>query len=912
MCEMGATADDVPATERVCKHAVDIESLDARGILAALGASDKELYASESTCAQPALSHPKILNDVGECADVVSELLRRSLEDAKATIAAREPAAADGGVKPSDADGEIRPATMAENDANSTGDETRLDEFDFDRFASKEGAARATEEAPTTADPRPRTDPPEGGRRADDDANDDDDAMELLDAMLKEEDGEDGEDVTLPPAPDVPPTAAVFVVGCGYAGRVAFLAATHANHVAVMRGFQPIFHPILPGGTSQLCDVGAPETAEDDHRAAIDDFDAALARAGGDTIVDAAIVGVAHGFRERYVASAVDRAMRDPKRRFSVFLVGYCAGKHASDEGPGSVARAAVEGGATGEPGGPPPGTPHGAPPTFRDVVWRLEPDLGGLLTEHPWNISPFKDGYGPIDAAEGKWERRMPMRVRKRKIINPVVGAECVHACDALKCGTATKIILDAAFSTGEFIFIFVWANILTWFFLTGILMAEDDEREREWENVDPKDADADPDADPANLVERPGPYPIAWEASECALEMVATYLMSASGVTQHFYRSALGKSKSTSTSTSKSKKEDALTEEGDEREEDEAKSSFDAGVVSVVERAASAVASGGSVHFVGHGGVGAMALIAVPDAITAFGAAQRDFHAHLGTKGGWGALDPAFDDEHGGGSPRPPPGGAREISRERFVDATLPKLRANDLVVQLAAGHTPCAVVMTNDLTYHDVAERFPSAGIAAVRWPEVAEAAKARGVGVAVVVAPGYECAQLCPPAPERSVLRAVWCARLAEVHVKHAIDAIVAGCGVLLGRTSHGGMPICSLVQNERTLARATRVVAVAAGCGEDRAKMAVVRSVLGDEFDPRPGGDRVPRAEVLCKRARAAAAAEGAGVVPVAVLLAGEVCATAAEAREAVTEAASDGGGCGTGGGVRGVLSRYSR
>ena len=59
-----------------------------------------------------------------------------------------------------------------------------------------------------------------------------------------------------------------------------------------------------------------------------------------------------------------------------------------------------------------------------------------------------------------------MPMRVRKRKIINPVVGAECVHACDALKCGTATKIILDAAFSTGEFIFIFVWANILTWFF--------------------------------------------------------------------------------------------------------------------------------------------------------------------------------------------------------------------------------------------------------------------------------------------------------------------------------------------------------------------------------------------------------------------------------------------------------------
>ena len=135
-------------------------------------------------------------------------------------------------------------------------------------------------------------------------------------------------------------------------------------------------------------------------------------------------------------------------------------------------------------------------------------------------------------------------------------------------------------------------------------------------------------------------------------------------------------------------------------------AKSGFDAGVVR--ERAAAAVASGGSVHFVGHGGVGAMALIAVPDAITAFGAAPNDFHA-LGTKGGWGALDPvrsAFD-EHGG-STRPAPGRRGEISREHFVDAALPGLRANDLVVQLAAGHAPCAVVMGDDLTLDDVAER------------------------------------------------------------------------------------------------------------------------------------------------------------------------------------------------------------
>ena len=101
------------------------------------------------------------------------------------------------------------------------------------------------------------------------------------------------------------------------------------------------------------------------------------------------------------------------------------------------------------------------------------------------------------------------------------------------------------------------------------------------------------------------------------------------------------------------------------------------------------------------------------------------------------------------------------------------------------------------------------------------------------------------------------------------------------------------------------------MAVAAGCGEDRAKAAIVRSVLGDEFDPRFGGDgRVPASGgAVCGRRRR----RSAGVVPAAVLLAAEVCATAAEAREAVAEAVAEAGeGCGCTGGVRGVLSRYLR
>jgi hypothetical protein len=126
---MGATADDVPATERVSKHAADLESLDARGILTALGNCDKELYASESSCGQPGISHRKILNDVGELADVVSELLRRSLTDAKATAATAEPP---GAVDTHDGaeGGEIGTDT----DPMATDD--KFAEYDFERFAS--------------------------------------------------------------------------------------------------------------------------------------------------------------------------------------------------------------------------------------------------------------------------------------------------------------------------------------------------------------------------------------------------------------------------------------------------------------------------------------------------------------------------------------------------------------------------------------------------------------------------------------------------------------------------------------------------------------------------------------------------------------------------------------------------------
>ena len=864
---MGATADDVPATERVSKHAANLESLDARGILTALGNCDKELYASESSCGQPGISHRKILNDVGELADVVSELLRRSLTDAKATAATAEPP---GTVDANDSaeNGKIRTDT----DPMATDD--KFAEYDFERFAS------GHEAAPGSAEDEGEGRKTEGAEGADPgaDPSADPDAADP---------GADVVDETPPPAPEVQPTAAVFIVGCGAAARVAFFAATNANHVARLRGFQPIFHALCAGGHRTLFDPGT-EPSEDDQYAAVRDFDAALQKAGGDAIVDAMVIGIGGGFRERYVASVLERAMEDRKRRFTIAVLGFTERKHASDAGPGRVARESCEGGANGEPGGPPPGTPHGAPPTFRDAIWRMEPDLGGLLTEHAWNIAPYEPGYGPIDAAEGKWEKRMPMRVRRRKIVNPVLGAECVHGCDALKCSSASKMLLDA---------------LLT----TGIMMAEDDEREREWEKDLADPSRPDPDADPTNLGPVPGPYPILWEASECALEMVAMYLHSASNVTQQFYQSALGtakkkkgakkgkgKDKETGTGKTENENEKDENEEGtisSDAGEQAPKKQFEDSIVHVMERAARTIQSGGSVHFLGHGGVGAVGLVSPPDAVSTFGAEPLDVSAHLGTPGGWSALDIPFVSS--------PPDGTRDISREHFVDEVLPSLGSKDLVVILASGGCAQTLVMTDDLTQKDMVGTYGSAMFATLRWPEVALANKASGVQVAAVVAPGHDCASMTPSLPKKSALRVVWCARLAELHVKHAVDAIVLGAYVIAGKTCDGGRPVDSVVGNERLFDRAVETVSVVGKCDAEKAKMSLVRSILGDAFDA-DGGERVPRAEILSK-----AAVGMRWVVPAAVLLARGARGSVAEAREA----AAAGGEDGCVGGVRGVLFR---
>lgn len=202
---------------------------------------------------------------------------------------------------------------------------------------------------------------------------------------------------------------AVFISGAGTSGRLAFLAATWANEMLAARGRPPCFHHVIAGGDAAL--FRCVESAEDDRDAAARDFDAAVAAAGGDAVTDALFVGVSCGLSASYVAAQLARAMDDERGRFSVACVGFNPKKHARDAG--SV---------------------HAAP-SFRDVLRRMEAEAGGVRAS----------GCGSGGDDRGG---EMSARLRRRLIVTPVVGPEAIAGSSRLKGGTATKLILDAAFA--------------------------------------------------------------------------------------------------------------------------------------------------------------------------------------------------------------------------------------------------------------------------------------------------------------------------------------------------------------------------------------------------------------------------------------------------------------------------------
>ena len=140
------------------------------------------------------------------------------------------------------------------------------------------------------------------------------------------------------------------------------------------------------GGDAAL--FRAAESVEDSADAARKDFAEAVLAAGGDGLREAVVIGVSCGFSARYVATFLDAAMDDARRRFHAVALGFNPIRHASVT-------------------------------AFKDCLRRMRRE----------DLSPIARGA-------------------RRIVVNPRVGPEAVAGSSRLKGGAATKSILDAAFA--------------------------------------------------------------------------------------------------------------------------------------------------------------------------------------------------------------------------------------------------------------------------------------------------------------------------------------------------------------------------------------------------------------------------------------------------------------------------------
>ena len=82
------------------------------------------------------------------------------------------------------------------------------------------------------------------------------------------------------------------------------------------------------GGDAAL--FRAAESVEDSADAARKDFAEAVLAAGGDGLREAVVIGVSCGFSARYVATFLDAAMDDARRRIHAVALGFNPIRHAS------------------------------------------------------------------------------------------------------------------------------------------------------------------------------------------------------------------------------------------------------------------------------------------------------------------------------------------------------------------------------------------------------------------------------------------------------------------------------------------------------------------------------------------------------------------------------------------------------
>jgi N-acetylmuramic acid 6-phosphate (MurNAc-6-P) etherase len=228
-------------------------------------------------------------------------------------------------------------------------------------------------------------------------------------------------------ASDTPETpAAVLVVGCGTSGRLAFQCARAAERSRkAERGTndrgkkRAIFRHVIAGGDAAL--FQSAESCEDDRERGASDFRKAVAVYEPYQIKHLVVVGISCGLSAPYVSSFLAEAGRwrrelsrreGEKTRVARFALGFNPRRDAPPRGG------------------------------FRELF----PNTDDFGTPP----SGTKSARVCVSGTTRERDKRLRVVDEENEVlfINPVLGPELVAGSSRLKGGSATKIILDAAFA--------------------------------------------------------------------------------------------------------------------------------------------------------------------------------------------------------------------------------------------------------------------------------------------------------------------------------------------------------------------------------------------------------------------------------------------------------------------------------
>ena len=241
-------------------------------------------------------------------------------------------------------------------------------------------------------------------------------------------------------ASDTPETpAAVLVVGCGTSGRLAFQCARAAelwsrDEKGGVRGRKrkrAVFRHVLAGGDAAL--FQSAESCEDDRERGASDFRRAVAAYEPHPLKSLVVVGVSCGLSAPYVSSFLAEAgrfgARAPEGKDALTVARFALGFNPRRDAP--------------ERGGF-----RELFPSFAETRSYRGPARERLSETFARGAS---ENFGiSADGPSGR-DEDVVCRDEDVVFVNPVLGPELVAGSSRLKGGTATKIILDAAFAVAE-----------------------------------------------------------------------------------------------------------------------------------------------------------------------------------------------------------------------------------------------------------------------------------------------------------------------------------------------------------------------------------------------------------------------------------------------------------------------------